>query len=142
MSLARTLYVAGIVGVGLVSGAIAADGPLHHTSPSYDRYAGTVPGHDVNWHNSYHDASQRYWDCRYYKDHTVHHNALGIHKGKTWKYLDGRQHGFPFDHSPYAPRANGATYTFGEWGPKRSYYYPYQPGGMGAMPYGYSPEPY
>lgn len=78
----------------------------------------------------------------YYMFHTTNYCAPGRHHGRFWKYSDGELHGYPYGCSPYQPKAAGASHTFPSWVPRRSFYYAYQPGGQGALPYGYSPEPY
>lgn len=79
----------------------------------------------------------------YYYHHTPMHGAIGFHHGQAWRYVDGEHHGYlnGWGHGPYLPRADGASYTFGRWVPRRSFYHAYQPGNPD-LPYGFSPEPY
>lgn len=77
-----------------------------------------------------------------YIKYTVNHGARERHHGRNWFYIEEQLHGFPYGCSPYEGRAAGASYTFGQWGPRRSFYYAYQPGGYSDLPYGFSAEPY
>lgn len=73
---------------------------------------------------------------------SVQEGRIGTHHGRAWIYVDGYRHGFPYGKSPYLPRAAGASFNFGQWVPRRSFYYPYVPGQPEDSPYGFSPEPY
>lgn len=85
-----------------------------------------------------------WWDRRnlgFYKEHTLNHGVVSRHHGRFWQFQNGQHHGWMYGCSSYQPRAAGATYTFGEWSPRRSFYYAYQPC-QPNLPYGFSPEPY
>jgi hypothetical protein len=77
----------------------------------------------------------------YYMYHSLQHGVVvRRHHGRFWQYVDGEHHGWPYGCSSYEPRAAGASYTFPQWVPRRSYYYAY--GGDPNAQYGFSPEPY
>lgn len=88
------------------------------------------------------DAVRFRWFPSYYLYHTAHNGTIRTHHDRAWRYVDGKDYGFPYSLSKYKPRATGATYNFGYWAPQRSHYFPYQEGVTNQAPYGYSPEPY
>lgn len=83
-----------------------------------------------------------HWYPGYYFWHTTENGKIRSDECRTWRFVDGVTHGFPYSLSTYQPRALGASHTLGHWEPTRSYYFPYQSGIQNTAPYGCSPEPY
>ncbi len=100
-----------------------------------------VVGEDRTITNPPPDYECRRWNPFYYVRHNLHHGMGSRHHQRFWTYIDSQHHGYPYGMSTYAGRADGASFTFGQWVPRRSYYYAYQPGGMYG-PYGHTVEPY